>query len=132
MTSAPGTGKYIQAHQRITFLFQEQGQRLLIAHIHHSMDYTGVADGELFPVKAGQAAYQKLQATLEEKDRQIELMLTQMPGGMAICLGRLREDPVMDYKFVCLSHNTLRGAAGGGVLSAEYLCKLGYIPHKAF
>ena len=51
-------------------------------------------------------------------------------GGMAICLGRLREDPVMDYKFVCLSHNTLRGAAGGGVLSAEYLCKLGYIPHK--
>ena len=53
-------------------------------------------------------------------------------GGMAICLGRLREDPVMDYKFVCLSHNTLRGAAGGGVLSAEYLCKLGYIPHKAF
>ena len=51
-------------------------------------------------------------------------------GGMAICLGRLREDPVMDYKFVCLSHNTLRGAAGGGVLSAEYLCRLGYIPHK--
>ena len=51
-------------------------------------------------------------------------------NGMAICLGRLREDPVMDYKFVCLSHNTLRGAAGGGVLSAEYLCKAGYIPHK--
>ena len=51
-------------------------------------------------------------------------------GGMAICIGRLREDPVMDYKFVCLSHNTLRGAAGGGVLSAEYLCKMGYIPKK--
>lgn len=51
-------------------------------------------------------------------------------GGMAVCIGRLREDPVMDYKFVCLSHNTLRGAAGGGVLSAEYLCKLGYIPRK--
>lgn len=51
-------------------------------------------------------------------------------GGMGISIGRLREDPVLDYKFVCLSHNTLRGAAGGGVLSAEYLCKLGYIPHK--
>ena len=50
--------------------------------------------------------------------------------GMGICIGRLREDPVMDYKFVCLSHNTLRGAAGGGVLSAEYLCKMGYIPKK--
>jgi aspartate-semialdehyde dehydrogenase len=51
-------------------------------------------------------------------------------GGMGISIGRLREDPIFDYKFVCLSHNTLRGAAGGGVLSAEYLCKMGYIPHK--
>ena len=47
--------------------------------------------------------------------------------GMGITMGRLREDAVFDYKFVCLSHNTVRGAAGGGVLSAEYLCKLGYI-----
>ena len=54
----------------------------------------------------------------------------ELEGGMAVSIGRLRLDPVMDYKFVCLSHNTLRGAAGGGVLSAEYLCKMGYIPHK--
>ena len=53
-----------------------------------------------------------------------------LENGMGISIGRLREDPVLDYKFVCLSHNTLRGAAGGGVLSAEYLCKCGYIPHK--
>lgn len=53
-----------------------------------------------------------------------------MDGGMAISIGRLRPDPIMDYKFVCLSHNTLRGAAGGGVLSAEYLCKMGYITPK--
>lgn len=53
-----------------------------------------------------------------------------LEGGMAISIGRLRPDPVMDYKFVCLSHNTLRGAAGGGVLSAEYLCKMGYITPK--
>ena len=50
--------------------------------------------------------------------------------GMGITIGRLREDKVFDYKFVCLSHNTVRGAAGGGVLSAEYLCKLGYIEAK--
>ncbi len=50
--------------------------------------------------------------------------------GMGITIGRLREDKVFDYKFVCLSHNTLRGAAGGGVLSAEYLCKTGYIQHR--
>ena len=53
-----------------------------------------------------------------------------LENGMAISIGRLRKDPVMSYKFVCLSHNTLRGAAGGGVLSAEYLCKMGYIPAK--
>ena len=50
--------------------------------------------------------------------------------GMGITIGRLREDAVFDYKFVCLSHNTLRGAAGGGVLSAEYLCRLGYLQAK--
>lgn len=50
-----------------------------------------------------------------------------LEGGMAISIGRLREDTQYDYKFVCLSHNTLRGAAGGGVLLAELLCAEGYI-----
>ena len=48
-------------------------------------------------------------------------------SGMGITVGRLREDPVLDYKFVCLSHNTLRGAAGGGVLSAELLYREGFL-----
>ena len=47
-------------------------------------------------------------------------------GGMGVTLGRLREDSFFDYKFVGLSHNTLRGAAGGGVLTAELLYRLGY------
>jgi aspartate-semialdehyde dehydrogenase len=47
--------------------------------------------------------------------------------GMAVCAGRLREDTQYDYKFVCLSHNTLRGAAGGAVLLAELLCAKGFI-----
>lgn len=51
-------------------------------------------------------------------------------NGMGISMGRLREDKVFDYKFVCLSHNTLRGAAGGGVLSAEYLKACGYLTAK--
>ncbi len=50
-----------------------------------------------------------------------------LEGGMAISLGRLREDTQYDYKFVGLSHNTLRGAAGGAVLLAELLCAKGYI-----
>lgn len=48
-------------------------------------------------------------------------------GGMGISLGRLREDSLFDYKFVGLSHNTLRGAAGGAVLLAELLCAENYI-----
>lgn len=47
-------------------------------------------------------------------------------GGMGVCVGRLREDTLFDYKFVGLSHNTLRGAAGGAVLIAELLYKQGY------
>jgi len=54
-----------------------------------------------------------------------------LENGMAISVGRLREDSQYDYKFVCLSHNTLRGAAGGGVELAELLCAEGYIEPKA-
>ena len=50
--------------------------------------------------------------------------------GMGVCAGRLREDKLYDWKFVGLSHNTLRGAAGGAVLSAELLVALKYIEKK--
>ena len=50
-----------------------------------------------------------------------------LENGMAVSIGRLRPDTQYDYKFVCLSHNTLRGAAGGAVLLAELLCAEGYI-----
>lgn len=51
-------------------------------------------------------------------------------NGMAISIGRLRPDPIYDYKFVCLSHNTVRGAAGGAVLTAELLAAEGYLKAK--
>ena len=50
-----------------------------------------------------------------------------LENGMAVSIGRLRPDTQYDLKFVCLSHNTLRGAAGGAVLLAELLCAEGYI-----
>ncbi|MDO5378918.1 MAG: aspartate-semialdehyde dehydrogenase [Clostridia bacterium] len=50
--------------------------------------------------------------------------------GMGISMGRLRGDSLFDWRFVGLSHNTLRGAAGGAVLIAELLCAQGYIPKK--
>ena len=51
-------------------------------------------------------------------------------GGFGVSIGRLREDKIFDYRFVCLSHNTVRGAAGGGILTAELLCRKGYIQRR--
>jgi aspartate-semialdehyde dehydrogenase len=48
-------------------------------------------------------------------------------NGMGVTVGRIREDHIYDYKFVALSHNTLRGAAGGAVLIAELLAAENYI-----
>ncbi len=53
-----------------------------------------------------------------------------LEGGMAVSIGRLREDSQYDYKFISVSHNTLRGAAGGAVLLAELLCAERYIEPK--
>ena len=63
----------------------------------------------------------------EEPNRPQTRLDRDLEGGMAISLGRLRPDTQYDYKFVGLSHNTLRGAAGGAVLLAELLCAEGYI-----
>lgn len=63
----------------------------------------------------------------EENDRPQAHTDRDTCGGMGVCAGRLREDTVFDWKFVGLSHNTLRGAAGGGLLTAELLYRLGYL-----
>ena len=67
---------------------------------------------------------------LEEDDRPQVALDVDYENGMGISVGRLREDTVYDYKFVGLSHNTLRGAAGGAVLCAETLKAKGYITKK--
>ena len=62
-----------------------------------------------------------------EEDNRPQAKLDRMEGnGMSVTVGRLREDTVFDYNFVGLSHNTLRGAAGGAVLLAELLAAKGY------
>lgn len=66
----------------------------------------------------------------EESDRPQTKLDRNFENGMGITMGRLREDKLFQYKFVCLSHNTLRGAAGGGVLSAELLKSQGYLTAK--
>ncbi len=66
----------------------------------------------------------------EEDDRPQPKFDRNIEKGMGICVGRLREDTVYDYKFVGMSHNTLRGAAGGAVLIAELLTVKGYLTKK--
>ena len=66
----------------------------------------------------------------EEDNRPQTRLDRDFERGMGISLGRLRGDSLFDWRFVGLSHNTLRGAAGGAVLIAELLCAQGYIPKK--
>lgn len=63
----------------------------------------------------------------EEDNRPQAKTDRELENGMAVSIGRLREDTQYDYKFVCLSHNTIRGAAGGAVLMAELLAAKGYM-----
>ena len=67
---------------------------------------------------------------LYEDNRPQVTMDVDFENGMGVSIGRLREDTVYDYKFVGLSHNTVRGAAGGAVLCAELLTAQGYIQAK--
>ncbi len=67
---------------------------------------------------------------MEEDNRPQVTLDVDYENGMGISIGRLREDTVYDYKFVGLSHNTVRGAAGGAVLCAELLKAMGYISKK--
>ena len=67
---------------------------------------------------------------LEEEDRPQVSRDVDYENGFGVSMGRLREDTVFDYKFVGLSHNTVRGAAGGAVLTAELLTAKEYIKAK--
>ena len=85
-------------------------------------NYKGAAQEYSLPSAPGQFLHY-----FEEDNRPQTGSERELEKGMAISVGRLRKDSIFDYKFVCLSHNTLRGAAGGAVLMAELLCHLGYI-----
>ena len=87
--------------------------------------FKGLPQGYALP----SAPKQFIQYMEEDNRPQVKLDVN-FENGMGVSIGRLREDTIYDWKFVGLSHNTLRGAAGGGVLSAEMLTKLGYIQSK--
>lgn len=76
------------------------------------------------------SAPQQFITYFEEENRPQTKLDRDIERGMGVSTGRLREDTIYDYKFVGLSHNTLRGAAGGAVLIAELLKAEGYIQAK--
>ena len=76
------------------------------------------------------SAPEKFITYFEEENRPQTGLDRDLYHGMGVSVGRLRADSIYDYKFVGLSHNTLRGAAGGAMLSAELLTRLGYITAK--
>jgi aspartate-semialdehyde dehydrogenase len=83
------------------------------------------------PQKLGLPSAPKPFLTYFEEDARPQTRLDRDAGnGMGITIGRLRPDAIFDYRFVCLSHNTVRGAAGGAVLTAELLTAEGYIKAK--
>ena len=67
---------------------------------------------------------------LDDESRPQTRLDRDLGGGQAVSIGRLREDPVFQWRFVALSHNTVRGAAGGAVLTAELLAADGYLLGK--
>ncbi|MEA4888304.1 MAG: aspartate-semialdehyde dehydrogenase [Clostridiaceae bacterium] len=85
-------------------------------------DYRGLPQIAKLP-----SAPQPFLISLQEDNRPQPLLDSMAGRGMAVTIGRLREDPIFDYKFACLSHNTIRGAAGGAILTAELLVHQGYL-----
>lgn len=75
----------IHEFQRATFVVRKESDGFEIKHLHHSIAYHGMENERLFPVRYGKERYQKLQEELRIRDTQIELMLSQLPGGTTIC-----------------------------------------------
>ena len=67
---------------------------------------------------------------MEEDNRPQVQLDVDFEHGMGVSIGRIREDSIYDWKFIGLSHNTLRGAAGGALLCAELLTAQNYITAK--
>lgn len=87
--SAPAEEEmFLKTRQRCTFVYRRTKENPLgyeAVHIHNSTPMSQLGDDELFPVQAAKETYAQMQATVAEQNRQISLMLPQLPGGMAIC-----------------------------------------------
>jgi aspartate-semialdehyde dehydrogenase len=91
----------------------------LIEAIHHY--HTSISDLNL------PSSPDQFLCYLEDENRPQSKLDRNLGNGMSISVGRFREDNILDWKFIALSHNTIRGAAGGSILTAELLTSQGYI-----
>ena len=86
ITSKPGQQMYVRYHQRCTFIFRETSHGLETTYVHNSMSMReDFGEGDLFPIQEARDGYERLKGILSERERQIELMLSQLPGGMLTC-----------------------------------------------
>ena len=100
----------MKAHQRATFIYRRENGELRLAHLHHSVSYDDVKDDELFPVRAAKASYEQLQKCWA-REQQIELMLSQLPGGMQIC----KNDELYTTRWISPSLCQLWATASDGI-----------------
>ena len=108
-------------HMAAVFMKFQEGRKPTIEQIKADWDgFSGRAQELALP-----SAPKKFLHYFEDADRPQTKLDRMLENGMAVSIGRLRPDTQYDYKFVCLSHNTFRGAAGGAVLLAELLCAEG-------
>lgn len=86
ITSKPGKQMHARYHQRCAFLFRETPRGLETTYIHNSMSMReDFGEGDLFPIQEARDGYERLKGILSERERQIELMLSQLPGEMLTC-----------------------------------------------
>ncbi len=78
-------GMLMRVQQRVTFIFRREHGALKASHIHHSVSYNELKSDEMFPFESARETFKQLEHRLGEKDRQIELMLSRLPGGMLCC-----------------------------------------------
>ena len=85
LETLPELPVYMRARQRVTFIFRRTDAGLRTVHIHNSIPFGEIQPDELFPTHAAREACRSLESSLSRKDREIELMLSRLPGGMQIC-----------------------------------------------
>ena len=124
MRFAEFTAKYLEVKKPqlspVTYTFYEQVIREMLIPMFGTLRLCDIRTYHI----------QQFIQYLEEDNRPQVSLDVDFENGMGISVGRLREDSVYDWKFVGLSHNTVRGAAGGAVLCAELLKAKGYITKK--